>query len=167
MKSIERGLEKLLFAGRWLMAPFYLGLMVSLAFLLVTFLKELWHFILTIHTATESDVILAALTMIDLSLMGNLIIMVVLSGYENFVSKMEEVQQADRPDWMGTIDFSAMKLKLLASIIAISAIHLLKVFYNIDKISDRNVMWLLIIHGVFVVSGLILALSDKLTEKAH
>jgi uncharacterized protein (TIGR00645 family) len=159
---IEKTLEKLLFAGRWLVAPFYLGLVLSLAALLVTFFRELAHFIMTIGTATESTVILGILTMIDLSLLGNLVIMVVFSGYENFVSKMDDVTQKDRPDWMGTIDFSAMKLKLLGSIIAISAIHVLKAFYNVENISDRNLMWLLIIHVTFVVSGLVLALSDRL-----
>jgi uncharacterized protein (TIGR00645 family) len=159
---VEKTLEKILFAGRWLVAPFYLGLILSLGALLVTFFKELWHFVTHIGTATESNVILGILTMIDLSLLGNLVIMVVFSGYENFVSKMEEVHQKDRPDWMGTIDFSAMKLKLLGSIIAISAIHVLKAFYNVENISDRNLMWLLIIHVTFVISGLVLALSDRL-----
>jgi uncharacterized protein (TIGR00645 family) len=105
--------------------------------------------------------------MIDLSLAGNLIIMVVFSGYENFVSKMDHMEEKDRPDWMGSIDFSALKMKLLASIIAISAIHLLKTFYNLDNVSDRYVGWLLAIHGTFVLSGLILALSDKLTGQKH
>lgn len=161
---IEKTLEKFLFAGRWLVAPFYIGLILSLFALLFTFFKELWHFVTHIHTATESSVILGILTMIDLSLLGNLVIMVVFSGYENFVSKMEDVHQKDRPDWMGTIDFSAMKLKLLGSIIAISAIHVLKAFYNVENISDRNLTWLMIIHIVFVVSGLVLALSDKLLD---
>lgn len=164
---IERALEKLLFASRWLMAPFYLGLMLSLGVLLITFMKELWHFTSTIFVAKESDVILGILTMIDLSLAGNLIIMVVFSGYENFVSKMDHMEEKDRPDWMGSIDFSALKMKLLASIIAISAIHLLKTFYNLENVSDRYVAWLLAIHGTFVMSGLILALSDKLTGNKH
>jgi uncharacterized protein (TIGR00645 family) len=164
---MERALERFLFAARWIMAPFYLGLMLSLGVLLITFMKELWHFASTIFVAKESDVILGILTMIDLSLAGNLIIMVVFSGYENFVSKMDHMEEKDRPDWMGSIDFSALKMKLLASIIAISAIHLLKTFYNLDNVSDRYVGWLLAIHGTFVLSGLILALSDKLTGQKH
>lgn len=144
------------------MAPFYLGLVLSLVLLLVTFMKELFEFVLKIPTAKESDVILGILTLIDLSLAGNLIIMVVFSGYENFVSKMDHVKDRDRPDWMGTIDFSALKLKLLASIVAISAIHLLKAFMNVDMMTDRQMAWLVGIHVVFVVSGVFLALTDKL-----
>jgi uncharacterized protein (TIGR00645 family) len=164
MEKFEEVLEKFLFLSRWAMAPFYIGLVVALVLLLVTFMKELLHFVLTIFTATEADVILGILTMVDLSLTGNLLVMVVFSGYENFVSKMQNIKASERPDWMGTIDFSAMKLKLLASIIAISSIHLLKSFYNIDKITDRHLMWLVIIHAVFVISGLILAWSDKIVD---
>jgi uncharacterized protein (TIGR00645 family) len=167
LAKFEDILEKFLFLSRWVMAPFYIGLVIALTLLLVTFGKELWHFIVTINVATEQDVILGILTMVDLSLTGNLLVMVIFSGYENFVSKMQSINAEERPDWMGTIDFSAMKLKLLASIIAISSIHLLKSFYNVDKITDRHLMWLVVIHAVFVISGLILALSDKLVPHGH
>lgn len=162
-EMIERRMEKILFASRWLMAPFYLGLVISLAALLFVFCRELFDFVLKLPTAKESDVILGILTLIDLSLAGNLVVMVVFSGYENFVSKMDHVKDDDRPDWMGTIDFSALKLKLLASIVAISAIHLLKSFMNIASVGDREMFWLVVIHVVFVVSGLVLAFSDKIT----
>ncbi len=160
----EHRLEKLLFASRWIMAPFYLGLVLTLAMLLVTFCRELFHMIIEIPSASESSVILGILTLIDLSLAGNLIIMVVFSGYENFVSKMDHVKIEDRPDWMGEIDFSALKLKLLSSIVAISAIHLLKAFMNVGKMTDREMAWLVGIHIVFVVSGVFLALTDKLSH---
>lgn len=161
-----RAIEKFLFASRWLMAPFYIGLVVALALLVVTFVRELVHLVTHIPSAKESDVILGILTLVDLSLAANLVIMVVFSGYENFISKMHNVHEDDRPEWMGTIDFSGLKLKLLASIVAISAIHLLKAFMNVAAMSDRDLIWLVGIHVVFVVSGVFLALSDKLSD-AH
>jgi uncharacterized protein (TIGR00645 family) len=166
-ERIEAAMEKAIFAGRWLMAPFYLGLMLGLVALMVVFLRDLAAFIVKVPTAKESDVILGVLTLIDLSLAANLIILVVFSGWENFVSKMEHVTAKDRPEWMGTIDFSALKLKLLASIVAISAIHLLKAFMNVGAMSDRELMWLLGIHVVFVTSGVFLALQDRLTGHSH
>lgn len=162
-EKIERTLERGLFASRWLMAPFYVGLMIGLLALMVVFVRDLVGFIIKVPTAKEADVILGILTLIDLSLAGNLVIMVVFSGYENFVSKMEHVTQKDRPEWMGSIDFSALKLKLLASIVAISAIHLLKGFMNIGATSDREMVWLVVIHVTFVVSGVFLALTDRLS----
>jgi len=166
-ERIERGLEKALFASRWLMAPFYIGLMIGLLALMVVFIRDLVGFIIKVPTAKESDVILGVLTLIDLSLAGNLVIMVVFSGYENFVSKMEHITHKDRPEWMGSIDFSALKLKLLASIVAISAIHLLKGFMNVGAMSDREMMWLVAIHVTFVVSGVLLALTDRLSGHQH
>lgn len=166
-QRIERGIEKALFASRWLMAPFYMGLMIGLFALMVVFVRDLAGFIVKVPTAKESDVILGVLTLIDLSLAGNLVIMVVFSGYENFVSKMEHVDHRDRPEWMGSIDFSALKLKLLASIVAISAIHLLKGFMNVGAMADREMMWLVGIHLTFVISGVMLALTDRLSGHSH
>jgi uncharacterized protein (TIGR00645 family) len=164
---IERLLEKFLFASRWLLAPFYVALVVSLAGLLLKALQELWHFITHAVTATESDVILGVLSLIDLTLTGSLIVIVVFSGYENFVSKIDESAHRDWPEWMGKIDFTGLKLKLLSSIVAISAIQLLKSFMNIRNVSDRDVMWLVIIHVVFVASGILLAWTDKISGEAH
>ena len=107
------------------------------------------------------------LTLIDLSLAGNLVLMVIFSGYENFVSKIDVASHKDRPDWMGTVDFSGLKLKLIASIVAISGIHLLKSFMSIEDMNKDNLMWLLILHGTFVVSGVLLALMDYISEKSH
>lgn len=166
-KRLETRVERGLFASRWLMAPFYVGLMMGLFVLMVVFIRDLAGFIVKMPTAKESDVILGILTLIDLSLAGNLIVMVVFSGYENFVSKMDHVMDRERPDWMGTIDFSALKLKLLASIVAISAIHLLKAFMNIGAMSDREMFWLVGVHVTFVVSGVLLALQDRLTGHSH
>ena len=158
---IERYLEKFLFASRWLLAPFYVALVVSLAGLLIKAMQELFHFMTTAVVASESDVILGVLSLIDLTLTGSLIIIVIFSGYENFVSKIDESAHRDWPEWMGKIDFTGLKLKLLSSIVAISAIQLLKSFMNV-----RN-MWLVIIHVVFVGSGILLALTDKISGESH
>ena len=162
LKRIERGLESVLFNSRWLMAPFYLGLVVCLAVMLFKFFKKLWEFILHAPSASESDIILGALSLIDVSLVGNLILIVVFSGYENFVSKIDPGSHPDWPDWMTKVDFGGLKQKLLASIVAISAIQVLKAFMNIDSAFDPTKMgWLVGVHLVFVVSAAVLALSDR------
>jgi uncharacterized protein (TIGR00645 family) len=163
--TIERLIERGVFQSRWLMAPFYLGLIVSLFILLVTFLRDLVHFASTILTASDTDAILGALTLIDLSLTGNLVLIVIFSGYENFVSRIDPEGYPDRPEWITKIDYSGLKQKLLASIVAISAIQVLKAFMNLDThLDERNLMWLVGIHLVFVTSGLLLALTDWLSE---
>lgn len=163
---IERRFERVIFASRWLLAPFYLGLVVALLFLLIKFMQELLHIAPHVLAMEEKDVLLAALTLIDLSLAGNLLLMVIFSGYENFVSKIDVGDHEDRPDWMGKVDFGGLKLKLIASIVAISGIHLLKAFMNIGSISKEDLMWLVIVHITFVVSGVLLALMDRL-EGSH
>lgn len=164
---VERSLEKFLFASRWLLAPFYVALVFSLVALLIKAMQELWHLLVHTLTATEADIILGVLSLVDLSLTGSLIIIVIFSGYENFVSKIDESAHRDWPEWMGKIDFTGLKLKLLSSIVAISAIQLLKQFMNIRNVSDRDVMWLLAIHVVFVVSGVLMALTDRISGEAH
>jgi uncharacterized protein (TIGR00645 family) len=166
-KRVELTLERFLFSSRWLLAPFYAGLVIALAVLLLKAMQELGHFVLHAFDAAESDVILGVLTLIDLSLTGSLIVIVVFSGYENFVSKIDSGAHEDWPEWMGKIDFTGLKLKLMSSIVAISAIQVLKAFMNLGKISDRDLMWYVAIHLVFVVSGLILAWTDRISEKAH
>jgi uncharacterized protein (TIGR00645 family) len=165
----ERVLESVIFNSRWLMAPFYLGLVVALLLLMIKFIQELIYEIPLIFKQSDADVILFALTLIDMSLAGNLMLMVIFAGYENFVSKIESAHgNKDRPDWMGTVDFGGLKLKLIASIVAISGIHLLKYFMYIGKkpMNERELMWLVIIHITFVVSGVLLALMDRLVP-AH
>ncbi|TXI05674.1 MAG: TIGR00645 family protein [Pseudorhodobacter sp.] len=169
--SAERGLEKLLFASRWLMAPMYLGLVVALGMLAVVFLRELFHYAPQVMEMKGEDVILVVLTLIDLTLAANLLVIVLFSGYENFVSKFDFDAGQDRPDWMGTVDFSGLKMKLIASIVAISAIDLLKWFMGIEEFSDPATMdqkffWLVVIHLTFVVSGLLMALMDYLVSKS-
>ena len=161
-------LEISLFRSRWLMAPFYVGLVVALAALLVVFVAEAWRELSHLMSMSPEDAILMVLSLIDLSLAGNLLLIVVFSGYENFVSKINTGDDEDRPSWMGTVDFSGLKMKLMASIAAISAIALLKAFMELAEgqaVDDRHLAWLVGIHITFVVSGVLLALMDWLASK--
>jgi uncharacterized protein (TIGR00645 family) len=160
---IEGFLEWMVFASRWILAPFYLGLAIALIVLLIRFAFELAHLGAMAFDATESQVILGILALVDLTLTGSLVIIVIFSGYENFVSKIDHSGHRDWPEWMASIDFTALKLKLLSSIVAISAIQLLKQFMSISTVSDRDLFWLVTIHVVFVVSSVLLALSDRLS----
>lgn len=162
MKKVELYLERGLFASRWLMAPFYVGLVGALVLLIVSFAQELLHLLLHLSEITPDKAVLGTLSLIDLSLAGNLLLIVIFSGYENFVSKFDVGDHEDRPEWQGTVDFSTLKLKLVASIVAISGIHLLKVFMNVNNLSDREIKWMVIIHVVFVISGVLLALMDHI-----
>ena len=168
LKRVEHAFESVIFNSRWLMAPFYLGLVVSLAVLLLKFLMLLWEFILHAPGAKESDIILGVLSLIDVSLTGNLILIVVFSGYENFVSKIDPDGHPDWPDWMTKVNFGGLKQKLLASIVAISAIQVLKAFMNIDTVFDSSKLaWLVGVHLVFVVSAFMLAMSDRWSGGDH
>jgi uncharacterized protein (TIGR00645 family) len=177
--SIEGLLEAGIFHSRWLMAPFYIGLVAALVVLMCVFVLELIHGIPLAFSSTE-EAILLVLSLIDLSLAGNLILIVTFSGYENFVSKIDTGGHPDRPEWMGTVDFSGMKIKLIASIVAISAISLLRAFMRLaappEEITekahhwapdDRTLTWLVALHIIFVVSGVLFALMDWLAEKTH
>jgi uncharacterized protein (TIGR00645 family) len=168
LKRVERRLEGVLFNSRWLMAPFYFGLVISLAVLLYKFCVVLWEFIVHAPGAKEADIILGALSLIDLSLTGNLILIVVFSGYENFVSKIDPSGHPDWPEWMTKVNFSGLKQKLMASIVAISAIQVLKAFMNIDTAFDPNKLgWLVGVHLVFVFSAFMLAFSDRWAGDEH
>ncbi|MEQ1651424.1 MAG: TIGR00645 family protein [Hyphomicrobium sp.] len=163
--KIENFLEQALFASRWLLAPFYFGLAISLIVLLIKFMAELMHLAAVAFTATESQTILGILTLVDLALTASLLIIVIFSGYENFVSKIDHSNHKDWPEWMGTIDFSALKLKMLSSIVAISAVQLLKQFMSLTTVTpenERTLYWMVVIHVVFVVSSVLLALSDRI-----
>ena len=161
---IERWLEKILFSSRWLLAPIYLGLIVGIVALVVKDIQHIIHIIPNILSSSESDLVLDILGLIDLSLTASLVIIVVFSGYENFVYRIVTTGHEDWPEWMSKIDFTGLKLKLLSSIVAISAIQLLRAFMDINKTSDRDLMWYVVIHMVFVSSGLLLALTDRLSE---
>lgn len=165
--KLERMLEAVLFASRWLLAPFYLGLALAIVLLLIKFMQELYHLMVTAFTLSEANSIVGVLTLVDLSLTGSLLLIVIFSGYENFVSKIDHSNHRDWPEWMGTIDFTALKIKLLGSIVAISAIQLLKQFMEVRTVSDRDLWWYVVIHLVFVGSSVLLALSDRISEGGH
>jgi len=169
----EKALERGLFASRWLMAPFYVGLIGALFALMVVFFQELAHEIPHLwssdHGMDADSAIMLSLSLIDLSLAANLVVIVMFSGYENFISKIDTASHEDRPEWMGTVDFSGLKLKLIASIVAISGIALLKSFLEVSKVPEftameqQRLMWQVIVHTAFVTSGVLLALMDWLT----
>ena len=182
---VERTLETLIFNSRWIMAPFYLGLVFSLGMLAFVFVRELViEFMIALSSPEQA--IMLVLSLIDLSLAGNLLLIVIFSGYENFVSKIDTAGSVDRPSWMGTVDFSGMKVKLIGSIVAISAISLLRAFMRLSGetavTADKGaasmahhvappeidtLRWLLILHVTFVVSGVLFAIMDYVAEKAH
>ena len=169
---MENLIEKVLYASRWLMAPIYLGMSLLLLALAVKFFQELVHIFPSILTMKEQDLILSVLTLIDLTLVGSLIVMVMFSGYENFVSQINIDAGGEKLAWLGKMDSGSLKLKLSASIVAISAIHLLKNYMDFHPGSanpdaeSRRLMWLLIVHLGFVVSAITMAWMDTLERKA-
>lgn len=167
VQRVELGVERFLFASRWVLAPFYLGLALAIIILLVKFIEEFAHIAFKAFTASEADIILGVLSLVDLTLTASLLVIVMFSGYENFVSKIDHANHRDWPEWMGTIDFTALKLKLMSSIVAISAIQLLKQFMAVKGASDRDLWWYVVIHMVFVVSGVLLALTDRISGDHH
>jgi uncharacterized protein (TIGR00645 family) len=168
MKRIESSFEHLLFGSRWLMAPIYFGLVLALVVLLVKFGKEVWHLLAHILTATGPEMIIGVLSLVDISLIMSLLIIIMFSGYENFVSKMEDLHShADRPEWMGHIGFSDLKIKLIGSIVAISGIELLKAFMNVGNLPDRDLAWMVGIHLTFVFSGVLYAVMDRVHAGGH
>jgi len=171
--TIETRFEIGLFASRWLIAPMYLGLSLALGMLTVIFIKELVYYAPQVLTLKAEEMILVSLTLIDLTLAANLLLIVLFSGYENFVSKFDFDAGDDRPEWMGKVDFGGLKMKLIASIVAISGIHLLKRFMEISDLDtattfgETEMFWLVVIHLTFVVSGVLMALMDYLQAKAY
>lgn len=169
---IERLIERVLFASRWLLAPVYLGLALSLLALAVMFFHELYLIGVGLvtgmgrHTA-EQELVLKLLALIDLTLVGTLIVMVMFSGYENFVSRIDAGESGDKLSWLGKLDAGTLKLKVAASIVAISSIHLLDRFMRVEEISNDKLMWYVIIHMAFVLSALLLGYLDKLAFASH
>ena len=164
MKRVENALEKIMFGSRWLLAPFYICLIASIAALLVKFTQEFFHMLTHFMASSESDVVLAILTLVDMSLVANLLLIITFAGYENFVSKIDVAEHKDRPEWMGKVNYSGLKIKLIASIVAISAIELLKSFVNVAAQENRELAWKVGIHAVLLVSGVLFALMDRIAE---
>jgi uncharacterized protein (TIGR00645 family) len=160
MKKIEHLIEALILASRWLLVFFYLGLAVALGLYAVTFGGKLLHFATNVFTLAESDAILRMLGLIDAALVASLVVMVIISGYENFVSRFDNAN--GELSWLGKIDAGSLKIKVASTIVAISSIHLLQVFLNASQYSGTQLLWLTVIHMAFVLSALLLALIDKL-----
>lgn len=155
-------IESFLFSSRWLLAPFFVGLALSIFILLVKFVQEVVHIFSILLSATGTQLVAEVLGLVDLTLTASLLIIVVFSGYENFVSRIDHTQHRDWPEWMGSIDFAGLKLKLMSSIVAISAVQVLRLFLALQTTGDRELYWSIAIHMVFVVSGVLLALTDRI-----
>jgi len=164
MNVIEAKLEKVLYAARWLLAPLYLGLSLALVLLSIKFFQEVIHLFLTILSTTESEMVLVILSLVDMSLVGGLIIMVMLSGYENFVSQINIDDGEEKLSWLGKLDAGSLKQKVAASIVAISSIHLLQKFMNAEHIDNEKLMWYVLIHITFVLSAIGMAWVDKMNK---
>ncbi len=169
---MEQWFEKLIFGSRWSLAPMYMGLVGGLMVLLFKFGEEFLHIIMHITSISEREAVLSILALVDITLVANLLIMVIFSGYENFVSKIDVAGHVDKPDWMGKVDYSGLKLKLIGSIVAISAIDLLKVFMHIstpgvEHLGDSQIAWMVGIHVTFIISGVLFALMDRIAEPPH
>ena len=159
---MERTLERILFGARWLLAPLYFGLALLLVMFSVQFFRELFHIVQLAPSLIEVDLILMALTLIDLTLVASLIVMVMLSGYENFVSKLDVDGAEKSLAWLGKLDAGSLKIKVAASIVAISSIHLLKAFMNFESVPTEKLVMLILTHLTFVVSALLLAVMDRI-----
>lgn len=157
-------MERLMYASRWLLAPIYFGLSLALLALSVKFFQELYHFLPHIFDVDETDLILKLLTLIDLTLVASLTVIVMFSGYENFVSQLNLHDDAEKLDWLGTHDYGSLKMKVAASIVAISSIHLLKIFMNVQATDNDKLMWYVLIHLTLVISALCMALMEKLSK---
>ena len=166
MVKLENFIEKVIFAGRWFLAPLYLGLLVTLIPLLYRFFAAFWHMMTHIATSSTPEVTLQILELLDTVLLANLIIIILFAGYENFVSKITIADGAeDRPHWMGTVDFSGLKIKLIGSLVAISVIELLKDFMKEGPFDANREGWRIGIHMTFVISGVLFALMDNMADR--
>ena len=161
---MEKMLEKLIYTSRWIMAPIYLGLSLVLLALALKFFQEVFHILPNVFAMKEADLILVVLSLIDIALVGGLIVMVMFSGYENFVSRLDINEHDEKLDWLGKVDSASLKNKVAASIVAISSIHLLKVFMNTPNIDNDKIMWYLLIHITFVLSAFAMGYLDKIMK---
>lgn len=162
---MEQILERLLYRARWLLAPIYLGLSLALIALAIKFFQEVAHLLLAIVTLKEADMVLIVLSLIDMAMVGGLIVMVMMSGYENFVSQLDVSDSEEKLSWLGKMDSSSLKAKIAASIVAISSIHLLKVFMNAENTANDKILWYVILHITFVTSAFAMGYLDLLAGR--
>ena len=164
---MERFLENAMYASRWLLAPVYFGLSLGLIALTIKFFQEIFHILPHIFSVSESDMILTLLSLVDMTLVGGLLVMVMSSGYENFVSQLDINEGKEKLSWLGKMDATSLKNKVAASIVAISSIHLLRVFMDAKNVPDNKLMWYVIIHLTFVLSAFVMGYLDRLTKVKH
>lgn len=162
---MERLIERLMYASRWLLAPIYLGLSLTLVALGIKFFQEIFHLLPHVFELAETEIVLVVLSLIDIALVSGLIIMVMFTSYENFVSRLDMDESTEKLSWLGTLDTSSLKNKVAASIVAISSIHLLKVFMNASNVENEKLLWYVIIHLTFVLSAVAMGILDKVTRK--
>ncbi len=165
MKKVEIVVEKTMYRSRWLLAPIYLGLSLGLIALGMKFFQEVLHLLPNVFAMKEADIILVILSLIDMAMVGGLIVMVMMSGYENFVSQLDVPEHEEKLSWLGKMDSSSLKMKIAASIVAISSIHLLKVFMNASNIDNDKLLWYVIIHLTFVLSAFAMGALDLMVKK--
>lgn len=164
---MERFLENAIYASRWLLAPVYFGLSLGLIALSIKFFQEIFHILPHIFSVGESELILTLLSLVDMTLVGGLLVMVMFSGYENFVSQLDINEGKEKLSWLGKMDATSLKNKVAASIVAISSIHLLRVFMDAKNVPDNKLMWYVIIHLTFVLSAFVMGYLDRLTKGKH
>jgi uncharacterized protein (TIGR00645 family) len=160
--NVESLVEKTLFASRWLLCPLYIGLAFLLLLFTIHFFRELVDITIHAFSVSEQDLVVEAMTLIDLALAGGLIVMIMLSGYENYISKLDIVDAEKSISWLGKLDTGTLKLKVSATIVTISAVQLLKAYLEINAIANDKLLWLVVIHLTFVVSALLLTVMDRL-----
>ncbi|MGJ0514569.1 MAG: TIGR00645 family protein [Methylomicrobium sp.] len=163
-EKTEHTLERIMYGSRWILAPVYVGMSLAVAALFVKFFQELYHFLPHLLEMNESDLILKVLALIDLTMVGSLIVIVMFSGYENFVSRLDIDDDAEKLDWLGTHDYGSLKMKIASTIVAISSIHLLKVFMKIEATGNDKILWYVVVHLTLVVSALLMSVQDKLSK---
>ncbi|GAA6136885.1 TIGR00645 family protein [Arenicella sp. 4NH20-0111] len=163
---MEKLIEGLMYRARWLLAPIYLGLSIAILALGVKFFFELAHLMTDIIVMSEADMILVVLSLVDLAMVGGLLLMVMMSGYENFVSQLDIAEDEEKLSWLGKMDTSSLKAKIAASIVAISSIHLLKKFMEAETVDNDKLLWYVIIHLTFVVSAFAMGFLDTLSMRA-
>jgi uncharacterized protein (TIGR00645 family) len=164
---MERTIERLLLASRWILAPVYLAMSLALIALSIKFFQEVYHVLSHIWAIPEAEMVLAVLALVDMVLVASLVVMVMFSGYENFVSRIEVEDGGERLGWLGKLDSGTLKLKVAASIVAISSIHLLRAFVNINEVPNDKLLWYVIIHLTFVVSALLMGVLDRMSFASH
>jgi uncharacterized protein (TIGR00645 family) len=167
MNKVESLFEKIIFGSRWLQAPLYGGLIIGGVLYAYKFVIELIHLCVTIEEITEAALMLGVLTLVDITMVANLLIMVIIGGYTTFVSQIDIEKHPDKPEWLQKVDAGTLKVKLAGSLVGVSGIHLLQIFINIENKDPEDVKWQVIIHIVFLISSLALAITEKILHQKH